>query len=479
MKKFLTACLAICFAISAVACNGGNAGGSSTDGFTSSDVENSSSETSSEDSAKDSSSTDSSDDNNLSDVLVNAKEVVDLVLTRPNTWSFLPESFQEENMAYSESALPITDFTNNTSVSAIGDKFIGSQMMVLYDGLLTMQSVLSKIDVVFALGEGLASAYQLFINNNPNDYATFTTALSGFNIKLELDDAKSKLLIGNSILNVELYADSELNENSGRIQLTDGASLKYEMTDNTLMYAYQVGVGSLMRTVAMSFARNDDVVAGYVYEFTGINGTGLTTTAVFSCDEDYTKVVAKKRESDDLIVLGNEEVYDSRTGKYVSGVVSETTKLVDYETYWFALDEVSGLDFVKVLNDGSKDSVYVNGSSTIFEPKKNLFSRKFDIEMKTVYYLKSVQVDEDIKYETVKTSIPMLFVQTNAFEQLGDDMKEKNSSAFTTAPSVSTGIAEIALQDFETLKGLFEQIQVFTYESVVEYIGEKDSFFII
>ena len=236
-----------------------------------------------------------------------------------------------------------------------------------------------------------------------------------------------------------------------------------------------------MRTVNLSFARNDDAVAGYLYEFTGVNGLGLTTTAVFSCDDEYTRVVAKKRESDDLIVLGNEEVYDSQTGEYVSGVVSETLKVIDFETYWFALNDVSGFNSVKVVNDGSEDKVYVNGSNNVFTTKDMSFinfSRRYDIEMKTVYYVKTVQEGTEVKYEMVKTEIPMLFAQTSTFDDLGTDIKSQNKNDFATAPTVKTGIADIALEDFETLKGLFDTIQTMTYESIVEYIGEKNSFFV-
>lgn len=483
LNKIIVSLLAGCFVFGAVGCQGGEST-SSTDSSTDLSEEISSIEdTSSEDTASSemSSEDSSSDEPTIGEIIVSAKNIVDDVLERPDAWEFLPETFQEKNMAYTNNAFPVTDFTSNTQVSAIGNRFIGSQMMVLYDGLLTMQSALQKVDVVFALGEALASAYQTFINDNPNDYASFTTTLAGFNIKIELDGEKSSLLVGNSVLNVELYADGEENTNSGRIQVTDGVALKYEMSENSLIYAYQVGIGNAMRTVNLSFARNDHAVAGYLYEFTGVNGLGLTTTAVFSCDDEYTRVVAKKRESDDLIVLGNEEVYDSQTGEYVSGVVSETLKVIDFETYWFALSDVSGFNSVKVVNDGSEDKVYVNGSINVFTTKDMSlinFSRRYDIEMKTVYYVKTVQEGTEVKYEMVKTEIPMLFAQTSTFDDLGTDIKSQNKNDFATAPTVKTGIADIALEDFETLKGLFDTIQTMTYESIVEYIGEKDSFFV-
>ncbi|MBQ9730145.1 MAG: hypothetical protein IJV80_04970, partial [Clostridia bacterium] len=212
-----------------------------------------------------------------------------MVMTRPDAWSFLPEAFTEENMAYSETAFPKTDFTTNTQVSAIGDRFIGAQFMILYDGLLQMQTALKYADSVFAVGETIAAAYQAFINDNPDDYATFSKTIAGFNVKIELQGARSTILAGNSTIALEMYADSEENVNGGRIQITDGVALKYVMTDDTLEYAYKVGAGDAMRTVNLSFARTEGVVAGYLYEYTGVDGLGLTTTAVFTSDEDYTR----------------------------------------------------------------------------------------------------------------------------------------------------------------------------------------------
>ncbi|MBR2023910.1 MAG: hypothetical protein IJ996_05300 [Clostridia bacterium] len=484
IKKCLAGLLAICFAFGAVGCQGGRI--SATDGSSSISIGDSTEATSGEESVEDTSSTEgesddeSSSSESITEIILDAKNVVDVVLTRPNAWNFLPEAFQEKNMAYAEDTFPVTDFTTNTQVSIMGERFIGAQMMLLYDGLLTMQSALQKVDVVFALGEALASVYQTFINDNPNNYFSFTTSLSGLNIKIQLDGTKSTLLAGNGLLNVELHADSKENTNSGRIQVTDDVALKYEMSDDSLIYAYQIGVGPAMRTVNLSFARNGNTVAGYLYEFTGVNGLGITTTAVFSSDEEYTKVVAKKRESDDLIVLGNEEVYNSQTGEFISCVVSETNKLMDFETYWFRLSDVSGFNSVKVVNESNKEQVYVNGSTNVFAPKNISivnFSRRFDIEMKTVYYVKEVLEGTEKNYEIVKSNIPMLFAQTSTFEDLGDDIVEKNANDFTTTPTVASGIAEIALEDFETLKGLFDTIQTLTYESIVAYIGEKDTFF--
>ena len=412
-------------------------------------------------------------------VVVAAKEVIDSVMQRPDAWEFLPEAFSKENMAYTASSMPVTDFATSVNVSSISTRFVGSQMMVLYESLLAMESVLGKVDVVFAAGEAVASAYQSFINDNPDNYKEFTKTVAGFSVYIKLEGAKTTLLMGNATISAEFYIDGDANTYSGRISLTEGAALKYEMSDDSLTYAYKIGVGPAMRTSVVSFTREEDVTVGYLYQFTGVGGTGITTTAVFESDEDYTRIVAKKRESDDLIVLGSEEVYSSRTGKYVSGVVSETVKLADYETYWFNLADVSGFKNVSAVmgekNGLNVDTIYLNGFK--FNAKSNILSRRYDIEMKTVYYLQAIEKNGKTVYETVEAKIPMLFVQTKNYETFGDDVLDKNGNALSTEPVIAAGVADVAYSVFESMIALFDTISAFTYDTVVAYIGTSHSFF--
>ena len=128
------------------------------------------------------------------------------------------------------------------------------------------------------------------------------------------------------------------------------------------------------------------------------------------------------------------EVYDSQTGEMLGGEVAETVSLADYDTYWFNLYDVSGLETVKVLEAESTglnaNDIYVNGSDSVFEVKSvgglslKTLSRRFDIEMKTVSYI----VETDGEYEKVSVEIPMLFVQAEYTDSFAEDVTEENSS---------------------------------------------------
>lgn len=415
-----------------------------------------------------------------------AKEIVSDILNRPRPWTFIPEIFHPENFAYAATSILNTDFTSFVSVNRIGTRFLGKQFSCLYNALLDVEQICESVDTVYLIGESIATVYQKFINNNPNDYTEFTATVEGFSIKITLTDSEYALFAGNKTVNVELYVDKDSDVYKGRIQLTSGAAVKYEMTDTSLQYAYKIGVGETMTTSIFSFARNQEKVVGYMYEFLGVEGTGLTTTVSFSIDDEYTRILAKKRESDDLIVNGAEEVYDSKTGEFLSGLTEEMVKLVDFQTYWFPLYRVSGFQTVKVLdksNGLNPDSVYINGSSAVLATKNigglglDVFSRRYDVEMKDVSYMKAVENEGKISYESVKTEIPMLFVQTKSYDTFGKDIQSKNTSVFSTEPKVNALCQIEADREYAGIKTVLDALKACTYTDVVTYIGTKNTFF--
>ena len=421
--------------------------------------------------------------------LVNAaKNVIDTVLDRPDAWSFMPEAFKPENMAYT--ADPSLNFSSSfVSVSNIKKRFMGKQMSTLYEGVVGMESLLEKFDLVYAAGEAIAAAYQAFINDNPDNYTSWTGTAAGFSLKIALVGEKTTLLAGNSTFAIELYADSENNINTGRIELTDGAALKYEMSDDYLKFSTKLtikGVGNLKQ---IEFVRSDDTVTGYYYNYTGAESVALKTSAVISFDDTYACVMSASRESSDLLVEGYEEVYSSVTGEYLAGEVEETVKVVDYDTYWINLADVSGITSVKAVANGGIDpsnnphDVYINGSSEIFTPEYNTVafiktSRHFDIEMKTVTYMVAVVSGGKTSYEAIETQIPMLFVQEDNLEDFGDEALDNNDSAFASAPALPTSKISVATNNYASLRELLDTIkEEVTYQELLASLGTKNSFF--
>ena len=416
-----------------------------------------------------------------------AKTVIDKLLQRPDMWSFMPEAFSKENLACDNN--PAKDFSNFVNVNDINDKFMGKQMYVLWEGVQGMDTLLEKFDIVFAIGETIASAYQLFINDNSDNYAEWTKNISGFNIKILLNGDESQLLAGNNVFSMELFADSAKNINKGRIDVLDGGQLSYEMKENYLKFNIGLTIKGVMVMKQIEFVRTDKEVSGYFYEYEGVESAAVKTSAVIAFNKDYAIVASAKREGSDLLINGYEEVYSSQTGKLLAAEVVETNKLVDYDTYWINLFDVSGITNIKAVENGdirpdnNQYDVYLNNSSTIFNPAYNTkftikTSRKFDVEMKTVYYIVKNTNGNSVEYSVVETKIPMLFVQNNNVETFSADIVAENSSTFTKSPVLpmnKMAIANANLDNFvETLKVVKETL---TYQELKQQLGVKDSFF--
>lgn len=416
--------------------------------------------------------------------LFNAVEVLNTILTRPDAWNFMPVAFQPENLAYS--GLPQSNFSSFTSVDKIGKRALGKQMNVVYDILTNSQSVLSKADIVFTAGEAIASVYQNFINNNPDDYSEFIGSITignvPFSLKISLQGAKSTLLIGNETVSIELSANSDTNVNIGRIQIA-GATLKYEMADNSLKYAMVLDIASVQVAQTIEFIRDESSVVGYVYEYYGVGSASIKTTALITFNDLYTIVTGDKRESDDLLIEAYEEVYYSETGEMIGAEVAETVKAVNFDTVWFPLYDVSGFINVKVediANGINADTIYINNSVNPFESTNiggiglDMLSRRYDIEMKEVWYVVEKEESGKITYITEKVLVPMLFVQKKSMKDFADDVTSKND----TVNSASLPDVTIVTSTFTATKEAYISLkELMTYEEVDKFIGEQNSFF--
>ncbi|MBO5216037.1 MAG: hypothetical protein J6B79_07605 [Clostridia bacterium] len=418
-----------------------------------------------------------------------AKNIMDKIMQRPDAWSFMPESFRMEEKAYSTD--PSIDFSQNfVNVSDVKKNYIGKQMYVLWDGLVGFESFLSKLDLVYAAGETIANAYQQFINDNPENYTSWEGEVAGFKLKIELQNGTSRLLAGNSAFSIELYADSDNNVNKGRIQVAQNVIANYEMRDDYLKFTSAMEVSGVGILKQVEFVRNDDVVSGYFYEYTGAESVAVKTSAVIRFDEDYTVVMSAKRESDDLLVNGYEEVYSTQTGEMISAEVEESVLISDYDTHWVNVYDVSGINSVKAVKNDvdinptkNQNDIYVNGSQDVFVPEYNTVafvktSRHYDIEMREVYYVVKKVEGDKTTYEVVKTEIPMVFVQEENIEDFASEVKENNSSAFASQPVLPSANMTVAQNYFAGLKELLDVIkEQMSYAELHAQLGTLHPFF--
>ncbi len=427
-----------------------------------------------------------------------ASTLLSSIFDRPAPWSFLPAAFAEKNIAYG--ALPpsdVTGFADFVSVGDMGDRYIGKQLNVLYDGLSTAETALTAANVIFTAGETIAAAYQNFIDKNPNDYDNFTGSVTiagvPFSLKITLGEDTATLLAGNDTVSVELVSDSSENAtytNRGRIQLTNGVALKYEAGENALKFAVEFTVAGIGVLQQIEFVRSGNAVTGYLYEYYGAESVAIKTSALLYSDSSVTAVISNKRETDDMLIDAYLEVYDSSTARLIGGEVTETVKLADYDTYWFDLSKIGGLTSVRVTEDDDENdnnsfqphTVYLNGSAAPFAYKtvggltlRNP-SRRFDIEMKEVWYIVAEQNnDGNTSYTKQKALIPMLFVQTDQTDTFAEDVAEENGElALTLNTAAETTVRTLFAQLSESYAAIKENL---TYDAIDDYIGENDPFF--
>ncbi len=422
-----------------------------------------------------------------------AADILSDILDRPDPWNFLPDAFAPEKMAYTDMPLSGADFAANTNVSLIASRPIGRQLNVLYDGLAAADTALKAANVIFTAGETIISVYQNFIDENPDDFDSFTgeTEIAGvkFKLRITLDGDRVTLLAGNGTVSVELVSDRSAAaefRNEGRIQISDGIALKYQMSDSALKMAVQFTMSGIGVLQQIEFAREDNMVRGSLYEFYGAEEASVKTTALLCSDENVTAIFSDKRENTDMPIDAYAELYDSKTGEMLGGEVTETLANTEYNTLWFNLGDVAGLTSVRVTDEENPDnhlnanSVYVNGAATPFVPEFNTVvlvktSRHYDIEMKTVWYYVAVTEQGETTYEKREATIPMLFVQRENADDFSTEVCDNNENIATAAlPSALSAITEMFDEYSPTYLTMKENV---TFAGIVAYIGENDPFF--
>ena len=170
-------------------------------------------------------------------------------------------------------------------------------------------------------------------------------------------------------------------------------------------------------------------------------------------------------------------------GYEVNEVAEKLGVTVNFDTLWFTLDMVDGINSIKYVaaTDSSAAKLYVNGLSKEWAYKTvggfNLasFSRRYDIEFRTQYVTSYDPTTQE--YTVHQVQVPMLFVQEDYYETLADDIKAENKNVTNVQVDISSADLDQLLYDYEVLVPVFnENKNIFTVELILAYIGEKITF---
>ena len=364
------------------------------------------------------------------DLIKLAASVIKAFGSAPDVWEFLPESFDPENRVIAQEP----DYTSSVSVNNIPQNGMGKQLNVVYDVLTKAEVAVNTVNKIYAVMNVISELYTAFLDTDPESYEVFTANAGGFEFTIMVADDGYRLSATVGEVEVTLTASNDDEIYGAYVQLTETTALKYEVTDDSIQIALNIlNKGAML----VEFERTEEGVIGYVYEFLGITDSDLiSTSAMIEVTNDYTIVIGTKGDFIPTSVSRNCEIYDNATGKLVGTKVREDVKGIVFNTYWFPLIKVSGINSISKLdemNGVNPDTIYINGYSgedTIHTMLVGLSiiskstSRRFDIEFKTMYFW---QYDEEKKdYVSVSAEIPMIFIQEEFVDDFESNFKDKN-----------------------------------------------------
>lgn len=412
---------------------------------------------------------------NVSNIAMN---ILNNIMNIPNPWEFLPESFHIENKISNLNQK--LDFSNFVNVSSIPINAMGKQMNVVYSTLIDVDNALNCLRYVYGSFNIIVDFYQIFINDNPDNYAVFEKTTENFTFKIVLEDNNYQMYISYKSIAIELSYTLDTQKCYGRIQLTNSNVIKYEMAENEFTVAVNIVGISLTK---LSFERENNEISGYLYEYFGTKDTNIKTSGLIKINENYTSIISNKLHSEDnVLTTGDVEIYSNETGNLIGEEVRGTNSLKDFQTSWFNLYNVTNINNLKVLdeNNGLNGySVFINNSTNKIKETRTLLgtgSRMFYITMRTMYVF--TYNEEEENYKKVEILLPMLAVQNDYINTFSADFYEANKNNGAINPTnITLNNADKTFM-FSQYSNLIDEYLVIkeqiTYESIINYIGNKN-----
>ncbi|MBQ8885022.1 MAG: InlB B-repeat-containing protein [Clostridia bacterium] len=422
--------------------------------------------------------------------VVNVKELLVALL---NGYELNPLSYIPETMCYDFSAnlVKTTEIISDYSQPAMIENIhygYGEQWHMVLDNLIQSKTFFTVLSVVEGVSATSISAFNNYFDNNPSDTAyhefkngiyNVTINFDGETIFFVLDYTAELPLLGEQTIQIALSMTMKTSEKNVRIQIEDANALTYKIRENAYEFAIKyAGV----RRAMFSIERNEDGnVSGKIFEYLTAASAEIASAAEFYITDDYVSVVGNKASGIIGFTGYINELYNVETGKMIGYEVQETLSSIVYNTLWFNLKDISGINTIKYrAKDGDVPAaVFVNGATDEWEAQKvggvgtKMFSRRFDIEFRTQYvYSYDASTEE---YTEHKIEVPMLFVQEEFFETLADDVKSANNVNVSVLAELQD--IEKLLEDYDTLIPIFiSNKDTITVELILAYIGNKLEF---
>lgn len=442
----------------------------------------------------------------------NWNEVVDIKaylaslvsVTGQDPYSYIPAKMLPSNSENHVTESAVTyDFNSFVNVSNIRYGGFGEQWNMVIGNIAESERFYAILATAETVVNATVVAFNNYLDNNPSDTATHTLSETAYTAKLDFHRGLLTYVLqyktgwnvpffGEILPQIDMKYDVTSGERSVRIQLTENNAMRYVVTENSYVFGIEYGVTTVSRKAYFQIDKlEDESVNGHIYEFVQYKGEDkVASCADFYIGEDYVSVVGNKASGMPGFTGYINELYKTDEGKLLGYEVRESlTKwgvTATYHTLWFNLCDISGITSVKAIKNESttyglggqnNHDIYLNGSSSIFEPTYNTkltvkTSRKYDVEMRKQSFFGY----KDDALTEFQVQIPMMFIQADHddytnFSDFPSDILSK--SGITASVSLAKTDLDKIQADYATLIDVFiaNKDQV-TGDTIDDYIGD-------
>lgn len=444
----------------------------------------------------------------IKELLVNTvKEYVNRLskVETATAYDYLPEAMHPTYEGNVLSADKINyDFTSFTNISDITSIGFGEQWQMVVENINQSVSMAKIFNIVKTVLNAAGNAVDIYIENSYAEEMNYS--FSGEDYKGVFAYTDSKLVFNIEITKninipicgavkpvIKMEYDLIKDAKGIFISLGDEYKVKYVVSNNVYEMATTYGVTVLgksgSRSSYLSISTENNKTIGHIYEYTTFEGSDkIKACADFYVENGYVSVVGNKASGMTAFDGYVNELYSANNGKLLGYEVREELTFAGvkgtYNTLWFNLSDIEGIDSIKVTektssNQSSKSlyDVYLNGSNKLFVPtynKKLLVetSRKYDIELRTKYIYTYDSVNEE--YIANEVLIPMMFIQEGEnFDSFVEDVKEDNN--FDLLVILAESHLNKILLDYDTLIDIFiVNKELMSSESIFNYLKQYE-----
>ncbi len=429
-------------------------------------------------------------------------------------YDYIPEAMIPTYQAnvVSESAINY-DFTSFTNISDINKAGYGEQWQMVVENINQSVTMAKVFNVAQTILSAAANAVDIYITNSYIDEMSYEFSGTGYSAKFEFKN--NKLIFNINITSsitvpgigtvkpvVKMEFDI-INDAKGMfISLGDAYKIKYVVRPDAYEMATTYGVtilgheGSRSSYLSISKAKdattNKEKTIGHIYEYTTLDGSDkIKACADFYVEDGYVSVVGNKASG----MVGFDgyvnELYKASEGRLLGYEVKEEKTISGitgtYNTLWFNLWDISGINSIKVTdksdaNQSSRSTVdvYLNGSSSLFVPTYNKkiikTSRKYDIEYRSRFYY--TYDAENQKYVANEIKVPMMFIQEdNSIDSNFTDYPANMlaDNGITSSVIMNQNDLNKVLADYDTLIDIFIQNKDnMSSEEIITYLSQYE-----